>query len=212
MSFLNRNNLFGPPGGQSPSPNRGPRPQGGPPPPPRQMGHRQTPSAGRGGAQGRIITLQPTKAPDNSYTFRNLVAVSSQDFPPSYDGTDVFLLINGMFVVSARPLDPFPRGNIGLSEPQRSWMGVALTDMLQAETFDPFSHGPQAYIGSMDIEIGFASTRKVTEAPYDQDDLAREITKVWFPAAVLSHTTQSLTNVTLYSCFKTRCSPQARDF
>ncbi len=126
------------------------------------------------------MTLQPAKSPDNSYTFRNLVAVSTQDLPPSPDGTDIFLLINGTFVVSARPLDAFARGYIGLSEPQRSWMGVALTDQLQAEVYDPFSQGAQAYIGSMDVEIGFASTRKTTEAPYDQDDLAKEITKVCF--------------------------------
>lgn len=124
------------------------------------------------------MNLQPAKSPDNLYTFRNLVAVSTQDLPPSRDGTDILLLINGMFVVSARPLDAFPRGSIGLSEPQRSWMGVALTDQLQAEVYDPFSQGGQAYVGSMDLEIGFASTRKITETPYDQDDLAREVTKV----------------------------------
>ncbi|KIX99652.1 uncharacterized protein Z520_04287 [Fonsecaea multimorphosa CBS 102226] len=148
--------------------------------PPRPMGHQQSPSRGapaRG--QGAVMTLQPAKSPDNSYTFRNLAAVSSQDVPPSYDGTDVFLLINGMYVLSARPLDAFPRGTIGLSEPQRSWMGVALTDVLQAEVYDPFSQGAQAYIGAMDIEIGFASTRKTTDTPYDQDDLAREITKLF---------------------------------
>ncbi|ETI25498.1 hypothetical protein G647_02271 [Cladophialophora carrionii CBS 160.54] len=199
------------PYGQQPSPNRGPRPgySGGPPggydtpmnngydsprsgfgnpglparnmPPPRQMGHHQSPSRGGGGhrSQGGALTLQPTKAPDNSYTFRNLVAVSSQDFPPAYDGTDIFLLINGMYVVSARPLDPFPRGSIGLSEPQRSWMGVALTDLLQAEIYDPFTEGGQAYIGAMDIEVGFASTRKTTDTPYDQDDLAKEIIKLF---------------------------------
>lgn len=57
-------------------------------------------------------------------------------------------------------------------------MGVALTDQVSAELYDPFAQGGQAYIGSMDIEIGFASTRKVTDVPYDQDDLAKEITKV----------------------------------
>ncbi|OAP56513.1 hypothetical protein AYL99_09692 [Fonsecaea erecta] len=148
--------------------------------PPRPMGHQQSPSRGAP-ARGRspVLTLQPAKSPDNSFTFRNLAAVSTQDVPPSYDGTDVFLLINGMYVLSARPLDAFPRGSIGLSEPQRSWMGVALTDMLQAEVYDPFSSGGQAYIGAMDIEIGFASTRKTTDVPYDQDDLAREITKLF---------------------------------
>jgi vesicle-fusing ATPase len=143
------------------------------PPPPR---HQQSPSSG--GRHAQPLTLQPTKAPDNTYTFRNLVAVSTQDFPASRDGNDLFLLINGQFVVSARPLDSFPRGSIGLSEPQRTWMRVALTDMLQAEFYDPFTQGGQAYIGSMDIEIGFASARKITETPYDQDDLARDIIKV----------------------------------
>ncbi|KAL2437111.1 Vesicular-fusion protein sec18 [Exophiala dermatitidis] len=150
--------------------------------PPRPMGHQNSPSKGGGrpgGGGGHTMILQPAKSPDNSYTFRNLVAVSTQDLPPSRDGTDIFLLINGMYVVSARPLDSFPRGLIGLSEPQRSWMGVALTDQVQAEVYDPFSQGNQAYIGSMDIEIGFASTRKVTDTPYDQDDLAREITKLF---------------------------------
>ncbi|KAL2414840.1 Vesicular-fusion protein sec18 [Exophiala dermatitidis] len=150
--------------------------------PPRPMGHQNSPSKGGGrpgGGSGHTMILQPAKSPDNSYTFRNLVAVSTQDLPPSRDGTDIFLLINGMYVVSARPLDSFPRGLIGLSEPQRSWMGVALTDQVQAEVYDPFSQGNQAYIGSMDIEIGFASTRKVTDTPYDQDDLAREITKLF---------------------------------
>ena len=124
------------------------------------------------------MTLQPAKSPDNSYTFRNLVAVSTQDLPHSPDGTDQFLLINGSYVVTARPLDTFPAGYIGLSEPQRSWMGVALTDQLTAEVYDPFTSGAQAYVGSMDIEIGFASTRKTTDVPYDQDDLAKEVTKV----------------------------------
>ncbi|KAJ9633027.1 transport between ER and Golgi ATPase protein [Knufia peltigerae] len=158
------------------------------PPPPRQQqqpGFRSSPrphqrTSSKGGSRGgHVLTLQPAKSPDNTFTFRNLVAVSTQDIPPSSDGTDIFIIINGMFVVTARPLDAFPRGNIGLSEPQRSWMGVALTDQVSAELYDPFAQGGQAYIGSMDIEIGFASTRKVTDVPYDQDDLAKEITKLF---------------------------------
>lgn len=112
--------------------------------------------------------------------------MSPQDIPPNPDGTAVLLLINEMFVVSARPIDVFQPGFIGLSEPQRSWMGVALTDQLQVEPYDVFSKGNQGYIGSMDIEIGFASTRKVVETPYDQDDLAKAVTSVsdhvhWMP-------------------------------
>jgi vesicle-fusing ATPase len=85
-----------------------------------------------------------------------------------------------MFVVSAKPTDrPLQPGQIGLSEPQRSWMGVALTDTLQVELFDIFSQSNQAYLGSMDLEVGFASKSKTPETPYDQDDLAKEVAKVF---------------------------------
>jgi vesicle-fusing ATPase len=45
-------------------------------------------------------------------------------------------------------------------------------DSLTAELYDPFSQGPQAYINSMDVDIGFASLKKITDVPYDQDVLS----------------------------------------
>ena len=122
--------------------------------------------------------LTPAKSPDNSFTFRNLVAVSSSDFSPSRDGSDLLLIINGRFVVSARSVDNFAAGQIGMSEPQRTWMAVALTDHLSVELFDIFSEGSQAYLGSMDIEVGFASKTKVSQTPYDQDELAKNLVEV----------------------------------
>lgn len=106
------------------------------------------------------------------------MAVSGAEFPPSRDGSDLLIIVNGRFVVSAKVADNFPPGQIGMSEPQRTWMGVALTDVLNVEMFDIFSQGSQAYLGSMDIEVGFASKNKTPQAPYDQDELAKEVTKV----------------------------------
>lgn len=121
---------------------------------------------------GRSMQLRPAKSPDNSFTFGNICAVSAQDIPPSHDGQDVYLLINGHFVLSARPLPQFPRGHISLSDAQRTWMQVALTDVVEVQPYDPFSQGAQSYLGSMDVEVGFAG-KKSTEAPYDQDELGR---------------------------------------
>lgn len=118
------------------------------------------------------MQLRPAKSPDNSYTFGNLCAVSSQDIPPSHEGQDVYLLINGQFVLSARPLAQFPRGHISLSDAQRTWMQVALTDVVEVQSYDPFSQGAQSYLGSMDVEVGFAG-KKSTDVPYDQDELGR---------------------------------------
>ncbi|RMZ87482.1 hypothetical protein DV736_g5290, partial [Chaetothyriales sp. CBS 134916] len=129
-----------------------------------------------GGGQGQVWRLTPVKSPDNSFTFRNLVAVSSQEFPSN---DDIQLIINGQFVVSARATGAIAPGAIGLSSEQRTWMAVALTDTLQVELFDIFAQGSQAYLGSVDIEIGFASKSKTVEAPYDQDELTKEVVKVF---------------------------------
>lgn len=150
---------------------------------PSQGGHQKGPSrgGGRSGPAGQVWRLNPVKSPDNTYTFRNIVAVSSQEFGPSRGDGDLQVIINGSFVVAARPTDSpaVPPGTIGLSSEQRTWMSIALTDTLQVELFDIFSQSKQAYLGSMDLEVGFASKSKAPETPYDQDDLAKEVTRVF---------------------------------
>lgn len=138
-------------------------------------GSPQPPSRAPAGS-GRAWTLRPAKSPDNSYTFGNLVAVSTQDIPPSRDGVDLLLLVNDLYVFSARPLDGFPPGHISMSDPQRTWAGVAFTDSVKVQIYDPFSQGGQAYLGSADIEVGFAGKKRV-ETPYDQDELANYVIK-----------------------------------
>ena len=99
-------------------------------------------------------------------------AVSSQDFPPSRDGSDLYILLNGRNVVTARPLSQFPLGCISLSDPQRTWCDVGMMDPVTAEMYDPFSQGGLSYLGALDVEVGFASVKKFTETPYDQDLLS----------------------------------------
>lgn len=54
----------------------------------------------------------------------------------------------------------------------RTWMQVALTDIVDAQSYDPFSQGSSSYLGTMDVEVGFAG-KKSTDKPYDQDELAK---------------------------------------
>lgn len=127
---------------------------------------------------GRRLTLRIAKVDDktlaNQYIFGNLCAVSPLDFPPSRDGTDLRILLNGRNVVEARPLNSFPQGCISLSDPQRTWCDVGMMDPITAEIYDPFNtpQGNAVYLQSLDVDIGFASVKKVTEVPYDQDVLA----------------------------------------
>jgi len=103
-------------------------------------------------------------------------------------------------VFSARPLDGFPRGTIGMSTHQRTWAEVGMRDAVKVELYDQFNQGGSAYLGSSDIEVGFASASKRTEVPYDQDDLAKAVIYV---SLVLFTAIQRDTNATRTS--KTNC-------
>lgn len=48
-----------------------------------------------------------------------------------------------------------------------------MRDQFVGELYDPFSSGGKAYLGSLDMEIGFASPNKKTEVPYDEDELSK---------------------------------------
>lgn len=99
-----------------------------------------------------------------------------KEFPPTRDGVDILLLVNDLYVFSARPHPDFPPGHISMSDPQRTWAGVAFTDAVKVQMYDPFSQGGQAYLGSVDIEVGFAGKKRV-ETPYDQDELGSVVVK-----------------------------------
>lgn len=105
------------------------------------------------------------------------VAVSPSDFPPSRNGQDIYLMLNEFFVLSARPFDGFPQGQISLSDPQRTWASISLMDTVSVELYDPTQDGGFRSLGSLDVELSFAG-RKTTEAPYDQDELAKHFKRV----------------------------------
>ncbi|KAK8107904.1 uncharacterized protein PG998_009917 [Apiospora kogelbergensis] len=170
---------------------------GGPPPPrpgapgdsrPGSYGSQAPSAAGRicnpsgpaGPATGREAA--PGSMADR-YIFGNLVAVSPDDFQ-SRDGGDVYVMlmggnIRGEYVVTARPTPGFPSGGISLSDPQRRWCGIGTQDTFVGVQYDPFSRGTKAYLGTVDLEIAFASPKAVSDQPYDQDELAKVVESVY---------------------------------
>ncbi|KAF1963579.1 AAA-domain-containing protein [Byssothecium circinans] len=149
-----------------PMPSRGP--------PPGQMGG----GGGGGGGGGRPVQLRPIKSPGgNAYAFGNLAAVSAADFPPNRDGSDIYIRLNGRFVLSARATQGCQPGEIGLTDAQRTWAGIALgpNDVVTVEPYDHFAQGGM-YLGNVEVEVGFA-TRKTTDAPYDQEELSALLKK-----------------------------------
>ncbi|KPM34026.1 Vesicular-fusion protein sec18 [Neonectria ditissima] len=137
-----------------------------------------------GGApsSGRQVPLRVEKTTDKSLQSRliygNLCAVSPDDFPPNRDGSDLYIVLRGgqpagEYVVTAKPVQGFPSGCISLSDPQRSWAGITMRDTFMGQVYDPFATGGKAYLGSIDLEIGFASPNKKTQTPYDEDELSK---------------------------------------
>lgn len=53
-------------------------------------------------------------------------------------------------------------------------------DTVNVRIYNPFEMDGGRYLGTMDVEIGFAG-RKTTEVPLDQDELAQHFTKVVYP-------------------------------
>ncbi|PVH97202.1 AAA-domain-containing protein [Periconia macrospinosa] len=185
-----------PPPQQSPGYGRDPRMGGGyPGQPPQVQGYGQqmpsrvpAPGGGGGGTGGERgggnkqgpKKLRPIKSPGgNAYVFSNLVAVNPDNFEANLDGSDVYIRINDDFVVSARPTQACPKGEIGLTDPQRSWAKISLgpQDVVVAEPYDPFSQGGQSYLGNITVEVGFASPRRTTDTPYDPDELGSIVKK-----------------------------------
>lgn len=127
---------------------------------------------------GRPVQLRLSKLERNDlaqqYIFGNLCAVSPKDFPPDPSGRDIHVLLNGNFVITARPTDFIQPGCISLSDPQRTWCGISMTDTVVGERYDH-----KTPLTAMDVEVGFASARKVTDVPYDQDQLADAFTKMF---------------------------------
>lgn len=166
----------------APSPNGAPPPNANRQPQRMSGGYGGGGGGGGGGAPSRPIPLSIEKLPNgHDYIFRNLSAVSPNDFPTRDPGGDVYVLLRGPFgeyVVTARPLSGFPNGKISLAEHQRSWCGIAMQDQFTGETYDPFSKSKRAYLGTLDVEISFARS-KITEVPYDQDKLAEEMAQLF---------------------------------
>ncbi|KAF3166831.1 transport between ER and Golgi ATPase protein [Orbilia oligospora] len=116
---------------------------------------------------GSVQDFGITKVPDETWVLQNVMAVSPDDFRE-----ETYVILDERCVVTVRPAPSIPRGLIGLGNAQREWGQWGLQDRISVRRYDPFSSGKQAYLGSMDVEIGFA-TKKVSEEQYDQDDLSK---------------------------------------
>ncbi|KAH0611390.1 uncharacterized protein H6S33_010655 [Morchella sextelata] len=146
------------------NPNYPARPGPGGPP-------QRVPVPHRGAAPPREFQL--TKSPNDEFIVTNFVAVSPQDFH-----AEQYVICNEKFVVSVKPNNQIAPGYAGFSSVHRDWAQWSLTEKIRMAPYDPFSQQGAAYLGSLDLELGFAS-RKISDEQYDQDDLTKQFLRTF---------------------------------
>ncbi|KAF8472794.1 P-loop containing nucleoside triphosphate hydrolase protein [Kalaharituber pfeilii] len=173
----------GPPGGygEGPTYSSGGGWQAAPPPgynqtpPPRPVQRVPVPgqraSAHSQAPGGKFKVAKCSKESNDPFIFTNLVAVSSEDFE-----REQYVIFKEKYVLTVRPVPEFAQGCAGFSSAQRDWAQLSLTDSIKIDPYDPFSQGKQAYLGSLDVEVGFA-TKRITEKAYTQEELSKAFIK-----------------------------------
>ncbi|KAG8528335.1 uncharacterized protein KY384_007253 [Bacidia gigantensis] len=146
-------------------------------PPPSEK-HDSSRGHARTASRSRSWQLQPTKSPKPQFHFYNMVPVSPFDFPLEQFNPQGFYIAINDFVFTAKQDEGFQQGYVGLSDFQRSWAGIALSDTLFVTPFDPFQEGQHHFLGSLDAEISFAGRRE-TDVPFDQDELQTAFTRMY---------------------------------
>ncbi|ROV96920.1 hypothetical protein VSDG_04159 [Cytospora chrysosperma] len=157
------------------------------PPAQRPTSSRKAPSSGRGQERTLgVVEMTVVPSPDrDDFIFRNYAAVNPQDWGIG-EKQDVCLRIKpdqlpGQdFVLHALGHSNVVPGRIAFADAHRTWLGnTTQGDEVRAENFDPIELGPKAYLGSIDIAIGFASPKKMPPTVFDQEALAKHFAKLF---------------------------------
>ncbi|GAA6003577.1 hypothetical protein JCM10207_000396 [Rhodosporidiobolus poonsookiae] len=146
------------PQGQSPAPSYSSAPRQ--PPPSR--------SAAGGGGAGRGGRFAVVEAPSASHALSNRIVLNQQDW-----GDTPYVRIKGHFVY-ATMFDPkISPGTIGAARLVRQFAQLSQSgDVVDVEAFDPASAlGGDAYLASVDLEIGYWFEKNATPEAYSADEL-----------------------------------------
>lgn len=127
----------------------------------------------------------PKATRDDNFIFANAAAVDAQDWGLA-PMAEVILRVAGDrlgtadYVVHARGFPGLGQGMIAFGEPQRLWLNnISPGDTVVVEEFNPIELGQKSYLGAVEIAIEFASKNKATDAPYDQESLAKHFIKCY---------------------------------
>jgi len=122
-----------------------------------------------------MVQMRVAKCPTDVLSLKNRVIVNPADQANLLHGAKHVSITTGpgqRFVFSLEPSPEVNSGTLGFSTPQRKWAVLSLNQELDVQ---PYRFDERRdYIGSMVLHIDFFSKKKVTQTPYNTDDMAKE--------------------------------------
>ncbi|KAF9301712.1 transport between ER and Golgi ATPase protein [Mortierella antarctica] len=138
-------------------------------PAPRQQHHQQSfqPQPSR--------RMKATSSPDVSYALTNYVAANPRDFSPHTR----YILVDHQFVFSIRLVDAAAECTLGFSNMQRKWAAISLNKEIDVQPFDPSLDGPEVYLHSIEVEVGFLVKNPEHKGDFDAKEMSRHFISVF---------------------------------
>ncbi|CAH1756857.1 10061_t:CDS:10 [Entrophospora sp. SA101] len=127
---------------------------------------RQNPSPVQNSPQAQKMKV--AKCTSEALALTNYLLVSPIDFHSSVR----YVIIDGQFVFSIRLENSQPSRQIGTSMAHRRWASLSLNQEVSVAPFDPYSDGPNIFLGNLELEVGFLRKTQDSKEQFDTEEMS----------------------------------------
>ncbi|KAJ1733262.1 transport between ER and Golgi ATPase protein [Coemansia sp. Benny D160-2] len=127
--------------------------------------------------------MKVIKCPDSSFTYSNVLAVSSSDFSPQTR----FVKVNDQFIFNVAPIPSLDAGYVGPTRIQREWGRLSINEEIIIEALGDsvIDANADVYLGRMDVEISFLTPNQERVISMDAEEVS-DILKGGFENQIFS--------------------------
>ncbi|KAJ2656742.1 transport between ER and Golgi ATPase protein [Coemansia sp. RSA 1200] len=132
---------------------------------------------------GEVRRMKVIKCPDSSFTYSNVLAVSSSDFSPQTR----FVKVNDQFIFNVAPIPSLDAGYVGPTRIQREWGRLSINEEIIIEALGDsvIDASSDVYLGRMDVEISFLTPNQERVISMDAEEVS-DILKGGFENQIFS--------------------------
>ncbi|KAJ1767033.1 transport between ER and Golgi ATPase protein [Coemansia sp. RSA 1813] len=130
-----------------------------------------------------VRRMKVIKCPDSSFTYSNMLAVSSSDFDPRTR----FVKVNDKFIFNIAPIPSLEGGHIGPTRIQREWGRLSINEevIVEALSDSVVDASSNVYLARMDVELSFLTPSQERVLSLDSEEVS-DILKGGFESQIFS--------------------------